>query len=866
MVLATAGAEPRPDGSGPAWTAPHAMAMLRTGPADNRQSAPTLFDNLDCTSVTYRMVAESTMRTGCFTQTAFGMLDSDDYTVIFNGTDEGLPLVPYTASQIPVPWPKAGDLAALSPLNTGGSFISLYTDPLGAMRDQRDALGRLTAKRLASPPDLTLKDPSGRPLVINPQTLAFSDGGNWMAAETLSGSFVRINLSTLELLAFAPSYGSQGSPALLKSRVALSEDGRFAAIANDAAGEFKIYDLADCREAEEGSGRDLPPRDCASHDYRSFATQNIIGLRTIRQLRFVNESLLAFGAISTDPAHSGNYELAPAARITSLTDYIGMGDSYTSGEGAFDYLAGTDTPDNTCHLSRNSYPLLLTHDLFGESGGHSVACSGAVINDIGNMTDNYRGQVKKGESLQDLREPDPRALDSIEAGFLPGYVAQHRFVKRWQPEVVTVSIGGNDIGFGDLLQNCVEPHISHHVNGNTCYSGYEDRLELMGLIDRTVPRWTDLFARLRREAPAARLYTIGYPQVALSGGDCALNVQLNGSELEFATEVIDYLNRSISLAAGAAGATYVDISRALKGHRLCEGAGYEVAVNGLTAGWDAGIFGIGILGRESYHPNALGHELIEQAILRATHDLAGSPPAVPDTKASGEALLKAPRTGRTVYALVPDDNLAPGAARRGSSLHVRATGVTDGLRPGISYLIRLDGPEGQVLGTAISGHDGNVETDVIIPDGIVPGGHTIDVTGENESGMPVNVTRPLYVTSGDSDGDGDHAEDGLDSCPGAINSGRDSDQDGIDDICDSLVDPRIAPSGPAGHLHARGLAARRGRGSGVLGIHMIKPAGRANPGDPAAGRRLLWLAGMTCAALILLSALKFNKRRGFRLQ
>lgn len=767
------------EAAGPAWAGPSVMAARKVGALPAKPVTPFFFYNLDCTSITYRMVGGSDMRDGCFTETAFGMMDSDADVVIFNGTDEGLAITPYTANQILAPWPQAGNLVSLMPISTGGALLGLYTDPVAALGDQMDASGRLAAKRLAAAPDLTLKDASGTPLVVNPQTLAFADGGAWLVAETLSGSFVRVDLGTLSAMPFAPAYGGQGSPALLQSRVAATDGGRFVAVANNYATQFRVYDLAGCGATLEPL-RALPPLNCGYHDFWPFLASRIPGLKSVRRVRFIDEGLLGFDAVADDPANSGTYELAPSTSISSLTGYLGLGDSYTSGEGAFDYLAGTDTDDNLCHLSVNSYPLLVARDLFGSAGGHSVACSGAVINDIGSTSGSYHGQARGAASLQKLLQAHPDTLEAIESGFQPGMVAQHRFVKRWQPEVVTVSIGGNDIGFGNILQKCVAP--------GTCYDSYEDRLELINLIDRTVPRWTALFNQLKSEAPDAQLYAIGYPQVALSSGTCGLNVRLNRTELELAEGVIDRLDADIRTAAETAGVSYIDISSALYGHRLCEAAGYDVAMNGLTAGKDAGVLGIGVVGHESYHPNALGHELVEQVVLKSLRGQSSD-----GTTASGVApdLLDAPRTGRTVYNLVPETAMVPALATRGSSIQVYVSGAAAGLRPHTTYSVRLDGGDDSPLGSLTSDASANLDGTVELPADTTAGGHTIDIVGPNQADEPLDVNQPLYVAASATDSDGDGIENLADSCPTIANSGQDADADGIDDVCDGLIGPAV---------------------------------------------------------------------------
>lgn len=709
----------------PMWAGPSAMAVKRVGDIPSAQHRSNAFGNLDCTEITYRLVGHGDVRQGCFVPTAFGMLDPDYDIAIFNGTDEGLPLHTSVPHRVLVPWPKALNLVTLDAADTGGSYIKIYKNPLAGLEDERDWTGQLAGKRLTTSPDINLTDSGGRPLIINPAAMAFPDGGNWLVAETLSGSFVRINLASLDQLAFAPSFTAPGWPGrLFQSQVAVSEDGLYVAISNDYAGSLKIHDLTSCNG-----------KICPSYDYLPFLKQKISGIKNIRDIRFINDGLISFEAGSDNGG--GVYELAPTSSITSLTDYLGLGDSYTSGEGAFDYLLGTDTKDNTCHLSANSYPLLLAHDLFSNAGGHSVACSGAMIDDVGSSDSDYRGQASGDHSMSDVM-----------ANFSPGYVAQQRFVARYQPRVVTVSIGGNDIGFGDILERCVVPHISRHHSDENCYNTYEGRQEVVDLVDRTVKRWTSLYQQLKAESPGSTIYVIGYPSIASDIGKCSINVRLDKNELEFAEELVHYMNDSIRQAAMDAGAPYVDIEHALSGHRLCEASGSSVAVNGLTAGSDFGIFGIGLLGRESYHPNALGHRLIEQAILRQTDNLSVGPHSTVTTELPPETgnLLDEPKTDRPIDTLVPD-HITERHAEPGENVQLQVNGARDGLRPFSRYEVHIDGSTGPSIGSLESDSRGNLSGAVGIPNEMDKDVYAIDVVGVGQNDKRVDVTQSVYVGS-----------------------------------------------------------------------------------------------------------------------
>lgn len=768
------------------WSNPSSIAIKRVSALISAQHEPNLLNNLDCTLLDYRLVGQSDAQTGCFTDTAFGMIDSDSDTVIYNGSDEGIPLLAFSSHEFLAPWPSALNLVSLDTASNGGSYVGLYKNPLASTKDNRNIFLKLTSKQLTSAADINITAPDGQRLIINPQSLAFSDGGSWLVAESYSGSFVRINLASLDIKPFAHSYGSQGSPALLKSRVAVSSNGRYVAIYNEDAAQFKVYDLETC----SGTTHNLIPLNCKSHDYQSFIKSKIAGLSSVRHVRFINETLLSFEAQTSSTTESGIYEFAPRDTIDSMIDYLGLGDSYTSGEGAYDYRSGTDQSDNMCHLSSRSYPMLLARDLFSQTGGHSVACSGAVINDIASTNMSYRGQVKAGAKYEDLQKTQSALLDTVMTNFIPGYVAQNRFLAQYQPGITTVSVGGDDIGFGDILQKCVTPHMGRHISDGDCYNTFEDRKEVTNLVDRTKPKWVALFKQLQVQSPVTKLYAIGYPSVGNDQGNCATDVLLSKNELEFAEELIDYLNRAIAESAKKANVTYVDISDALLGHRLCETRSYDVAVNGLTSGKDAGVFGINILGKESYHPNALGQDLIEQAILKQTHNLTTA--SVIKLGSLGSKILEAPKIGRTLYSVIPQ-HVTSTLIRPARVASISVEGAQNGLKTNSLYQIKIGGVSGAVIGEATTDQYADLTVTLMAPPNLSPGGSTIDIVGTNQTDQPIDITQPIYIPVSDMDSDGDGQNDNNDSCPWAINSGEDQDRDGIDDKCDGFIGLSVNP-------------------------------------------------------------------------
>ncbi|MCH1867910.1 SGNH/GDSL hydrolase family protein [Nocardioides sp. CFH 31398] len=222
------------------------------------------------------------------------------------------------------------------------------------------------------------------------------------------------------------------------------------------------------------------------------------------------------------------------------TSYVALGDSYSSGTGTRDYLAdGTD-----CQRSARAYPSLLA-----AARGWSLnlrACSGATIGDV--------------TSTQ---------LSALGAA----------------TDRVTVSVGGNDAGFADVLTECALPAWASDcdaaVDGAQAY------------VAGTLPgALSTLYGRIRAAAPDARVTVVGYPRVFM-GEDCDAGTFFSPAEQTRLNRTAEELNDRLSAAASARGFAFADPTSAFTGHAVCDDVEW---LNGLSNPVS-----------ESYHPNVAGH-------------------------------------------------------------------------------------------------------------------------------------------------------------------------------------------------------------------------------------------------------------------
>ena len=134
--------------------------------------------------------------------------------------------------------------------------------------------------------------------------------------------------------------------------------------------------------------------------------------------------------------------------------------------------------------------------------------------------------------------------------------------------IVTVGIGGNDIGFTTIIKDCV----SSSPFGTPCQKKYVvngvDTLAVR--INQTGPRVGAVLQEIHRRSPAARVFIVGYPAILPeTGPGCWPTMPVAINDVPYLRTVERNLNAMIRSQADANGATYVDTYAPSIGHDAC---------------------------------------------------------------------------------------------------------------------------------------------------------------------------------------------------------------------------------------------------------------------------------------------------------
>ena len=654
-----------------------------------------------------------------------------------------------------------------------GLYISLVSNITTSIDTKILSDGRIEYSLNSNADVQDLINTQNQRLVAHFDSVSFSSNGEWMMFDSPYYGLVRVNTLSGEILSFGePTNYNRVNP---RYNTAISADGRHAIISTSRV--FKIYDLNSCVDQ---SGALSYLKNCQVKDLEPIRTEQANFGSSATYLRFRDSNIftyLASDLVNSEVVYK-KYQVSIGDLPEFDMNYLGLGDSFSSGEGAYDYKAFTDTDENKCHLSLSSYPYLIGLNQNYESY-ESVACSGAVMDDaISNDSVKYNGQFNQYIST-------PETDINIISNFIPGSITQSRIVENIDPEIVTISIGGNDIAFAGKLTECIFGGFSLD---QTCFDSYEERKSILNELDNLVPKLVKTYQELKSDN--RRVYVVGYPKLVKPGGNCAINVRFNEKETYFADKLITLLNDAVESATKQAGVFYVDVEGIFIGQRLCETESTKVLVNGLTEGDDAGKFGIKIIARESFHPKKEAHAIFSDAILMQTSNLTAPMPSpdlsqiYPQLSDTDDFLRVVDKKDTTIY--VPRYiDLVDDRINKNQSYNLFVNQAETGFDPFETFSIEIHSTPINV-GTFQTNSEGDINISMIIPDTVPPGYHTVHIYGQNSADQQLDVYDYVLIGESDTDFDGDGTLDKDEPCVFVAVANLDSDQDGFDDACDDI--------------------------------------------------------------------------------
>lgn len=217
--------------------------------------------------------------------------------------------------------------------------------------------------------------------------------------------------------------------------------------------------------------------------------------------------------------------------------YAALGDSYSAGVGSGSY----DSASGTCYRSSEAYPQLWAA-AHTPSGFSFAACSGAKTTDVIN---NQLGSLTSATTL------------------------------------VSISVGGNDAGFSDVMITCVTSTTATCVSRINTARAYAT--------DTLPARLDAVYDAIAAKAPNARVVVLGYPHFYKLGTLC---LGLSATKRSAINAAADLLDTVTAKRAADHGFTFGDVRGTFTGHELCSGSAW--------------LHSVTLPVYESYHPTAAG--------------------------------------------------------------------------------------------------------------------------------------------------------------------------------------------------------------------------------------------------------------------
>lgn len=259
---------------------------------------------------------------------------------------------------------------------------------------------------------------------------------------------------------------------------------------------------------------------------------------------------------------SGSHHSSPPSR------YVALGDSYAAG-------ILTDKPVGTpagCLRSADDYPHVVQRSLHATTFA-DVTCNGATTADVAGAQDVLGGR-------------NAPQLNAVTA----------------DTTLVTITLGGNDIGFVSIIAHCASlipagsPCKNHYVAGG--------RDQLAAQIAATAPKIAAVLAAVHRQAPRAQVLLVGYPDLLPPAGGCWPRVPFTDADANYLRGVEVQLDAMLAAQARAGHARYVDTYTPSLGHDMCRSDDSRWVEPLLPTSPAA-----------PFHPNAIGEAHMAGAVL-----------------------------------------------------------------------------------------------------------------------------------------------------------------------------------------------------------------------------------------------------------
>lgn len=228
--------------------------------------------------------------------------------------------------------------------------------------------------------------------------------------------------------------------------------------------------------------------------------------------------------------------LASLAGGAGAANYAALGDSYAAGPlipNPLLPLGCLKSSNNYAHLAAPGIGLTL----------RDASCSGATTVHMTNPQN------------VDPDGPNPPQLNSVDSS----------------TTVVSLTIGGNDIGFSEVAQSCIVVNPFSHPCLDKYNSGGVNQLKAR--IDATGPKVAAVLQGIKSRAPAAKIYVVNYPAIfPETGFGCWPQMPIGFQDVPYLRTTQKQLNSMLATQAAANGATLVNWYNASIGHDACKGS------------------------------------------------------------------------------------------------------------------------------------------------------------------------------------------------------------------------------------------------------------------------------------------------------